>query len=162
MNLRRSLAAILITFTAVLAAPPAFAREFSSYAMVQEDGSLQVGRYKVNLDGIYIPPTGRHCRTFVRPIFCGSRAALALELKIQGFVYCQGRSTNPDRSLNATCFVDRTHFSEGEDLAAYLIRWGWAVALPDAPFEYQVLEKIAREQSRGMWGFVGDKVRQTR
>ena len=162
IHLWRALTASLVTLTVVLAAPPSVARQFSSYASVEEDASLRVGRHRVNLYGIYIPPTGRHCRTFIRPIECGSRAALDLKFKIQGFVYCEGRSTNADGSINAACYVNRTGFEEGEDLSAYLIRRGWAVALPDAPFEYQVLEKIAREQSRGVWGFTGDRIRRTR
>ncbi len=41
----------------------------------------------------------------------------------------------------------------GPDLAAYLLRKGWAAALPGAPFEYQVLERIARTKGLGIWGF---------
>jgi endonuclease YncB( thermonuclease family) len=55
--------------------------------------------------------------------------------------------------------VDRTSFEEGEDLAAYLIRHGWALARPGAPFEYHALERIAREQSAGVWGFSVDAIR---
>ena len=162
MHLWRALTVSLVTLAVLLAATPSMARQFSSYASVEEDASLRVKGHKVNLYGIHIPPTGRHCRTYIRPVECGSRAALDLKFKIQGFVYCEGRTTNPDGSVNAVCHVNRTGFSEGEDLAAYLIRRGWAVALPDAPFEYQVLEKTAREQSRGVWGFTGDVLRRTR
>ena len=35
---------------------------------------------------------------------------------------------------------------------------GWAVALPDSPFEYQALEKIARTRSFGVWGMPVDRV----
>jgi endonuclease YncB( thermonuclease family) len=134
------------------------AREFSSYASVDEDGSLRVGTRKVHLYGIYIPPTGKHCRTFFSPPVCGSRATIALQFKIQGFVHCQEESSNRDRSVNATCYVKRTSFSEGEDLGAYLIQQGWAMARPEAPFEYHALEKIARQQSAGIWGFTVDGI----
>jgi len=46
-----------------------------------------------------------------------------------------------------------------EDLAAYLIRQGWAVSLPGAPFEYTVLERIAEQQGVGVWGFQVGSVR---
>ena len=88
----------------------------------------------------------------MRPVRCASRAVLALEFKIQGFVYCVESSRNADGSLNARCFVNRGHFDEGEDLGAYLIEQGWAVATPDAPFEYRTLERIARHHDRGIWG----------
>lgn len=55
-------------------------------------------------------------------------------------------ATNPDGSLTARCS------SEGEDLSAWMLQRGWAVALPDAPFEYQTMEKIARAQGIGIWG----------
>jgi hypothetical protein len=62
----------------------------------------------------------------------------------------------PDGSLSAICYVDRTSFDPGEDLAAYLIQRGWALALPNAPFEYHALEKIASTRELGVWGFPVD------
>jgi len=135
------------------------AREFSSYATVADDGTLRVGTRKVHLFGIYIPPTGYTCRTYFRPPVCGSRATLALDFKIQGFVHCEEKSRNRDRSINAVCYVKRSNFSQGEDLGAYLLSQGWALALPDAPFEYHALEKIARQQSAGVWGFSVDGIK---
>jgi endonuclease YncB( thermonuclease family) len=158
-RLVRPVAAGALALTGILAGGICQAREFSSYARVNEDGSLRVGTREVHLYGIYIPPTGQHCRTYVSPPVCGSRAALALEFRIQGFVHCQQKSVNRDRSVNAVCTVDRTHSAEGEDLAAYLIRQGWALALPEAPFEYHALEKIARQQSAGVWGFTVDGIK---
>ena len=149
----------VIALGALLAPVPGVAREFSSYATVADDGSLRVGTRKVHLYGIYIPPTGHTCRTFFSPPVCGSRATLALDFKIQGFVHCEEKSRNRDRSINAVCYVKRSNFSQGEDLGAYLIRQGWALALPDAPFEYHALEKIARQQSAGVWGFTVDGIR---
>jgi hypothetical protein len=32
------------------------------------------------------------------------------------------------------------------------------MARPEAPFEYQALEKIARQQSAGIWGFTVDGI----
>ena len=66
-------------------------------------------------------------------------------------MHCEEQSRNEDRSINAICQVGVSSFSDGEDLAAYLLRQGWAVARPDAPFEYHVLERIARRQGVGIW-----------
>ena len=132
--------------------------DLHSYALVNDDGSLQVRGRTVHLYGIYIPETSRNCQTFIRPIQCGQRAALALKFKIQGFVRCEEQSQNADRSVNAICRVGVSSFSEGEDLAAYLLRHGWAVALPDAPFEYHVMERIARKHSVGVWGIPVDNL----
>jgi endonuclease YncB( thermonuclease family) len=154
----RMLVTSALALAALLFAATGMAREFSSYASVDEDGSLRVGTRKVHLYGIYIPPTGQHCRTFFSPPVCGSRATLALEFKIQGFVHCREKSRNRDRSVNAICHVNVTNTSAGEDLGAYLIQQGWAMARPQAPFEYHALEKIARQQSAGIWGFTIDGV----
>lgn len=83
---------------------------------------------------------------------------LALDFRIRGFLHCYPQTKNADGSLNAICYVDRGRFDEGEDLAAYLLERGLALALPDAPFEYKALERIARHQHRGVWGFSVDRV----
>ncbi len=129
-----------------------------SYALVQDDGSLVMRGKTYRLSGIYIPRTNRQCRTFETPVRCAPRAVLALDFKIQGFVTCRKLGWNQDGSIDAVCHVDRTSFSEGEDLAAYLLRNGWAVALPQAPFEYHAMEKIARHNDHGVWGFQVDSV----
>jgi len=131
-----------------LAAPLASA-ELVSYAKVRQDATLMVGSRVVRLYGIYVPAMGRTCRTNLRPVKCGSNAVLALDFKIRGFVRCQQVRKHRDRSVTARCL------NKGVDLGAYLIERGWAVALPGGPFEYQVLEKIARSRSMGIWGMHG-------
>lgn len=128
-------------------------------AIVRADGTLRVGRHLVRLYGVYIPATGKQCRTFLSPVYCGSRAAVALDSKIQGFVFCRVVSRNADGSVNAFCFVDRTFNSDGEDLGAYLIARGLALAGPFAPFEYVALERIAQTRQLGVWGFAVDSIR---
>ncbi len=70
-------------------------------------------------------------------------AVRAFNFKIQGFVYCDEQWTNSDSGVAAIC---RHGY---EDLSAYLIKQGWAVATPDAPFEYHALESIAHYSRRG-------------
>ena len=130
-----------------------------SYASVQDDGTLVVGREWIRLHGIYIPETERRCRSWIRPVRCAERAVLQLDFKISGFVHCFPVEHVEDGSLDATCFVNRTSFREGEDLSAYLLRNGWALALPDAPFEYHAMERIARHRGLGLWGIPADSIR---
>jgi endonuclease YncB( thermonuclease family) len=125
-------------------------------AAVRGDGLLRVGRHWIRLHGVYIPATGKQCRTFLQPKYCGNRAAVALDTKIQGFVFCRPVSRNPDGSLSAFCSVERTFDSDGEDLGAYLISRGLALAGPYAPFEYVALERIAQTRRLGVWGFPVD------
>lgn len=127
--------------------------ELKGYAFIQDDGSIRVRNKTIHLYGIHIPETDRTCRRQIRPVMCASRAALALDFKIgTSFVRCIRHATHSDRSITATCEVD------DEDLSAYLLERGWAVALPDAPIEYQTLERIARSRKLGVWGFpVGEQ-----
>lgn len=125
----------------------------NSYAIVNEDGSLNVRNYTIRLYGIAIPPTGRTCRTYERPTQCGPRASLALDFKIgSNFVDCETVGENPDGSVAAVCRVN------GEDLAAWMLSQGWAQALPGAPVEYGQFENQARRIGLGVWGFQVDGI----
>ena len=139
-------------------ASPAWAGPLVGHAIVRGDASLLIKGKVVHLDGIYIPPTNRQCRGWNGPVSCDSRAVLDLDFKVSGFITCFPVSENEDGSLNATCYQDRTSFQQGEDLAVYLIERGWALALPDAPFEYQALERIAQSQGVGVWGYTIDSI----
>lgn len=138
---------------------PVSSYELHGLALVQNDGSLLINGQVVYLHGIYLPPTERQCETRIIPIHCADRAVLQLIFKVKGFLYCYPQSANSDGSLNAICYVGRTPFDRGEDLGAYLIRGGWALATPEAPFEYQAMERIARSRELGVWGWPVDSIR---
>ena len=131
-------------------------RELEGLAIVRGDGSLLIKERVVHLHGIYIPPTERQCGAWTTPVRCDSRAVLVLDFRVKGCIRCFVQHENPDGSLDAVCYADRTSFDPGEDLAAYLIERGWALALPSAPFEYYALEKIASRRGVGVWGYSVD------
>ncbi len=149
---------ILLLCCLLILCSAASGRALHSYALVQDDATLLIEGKRVHLHGIHLPDSGRRCRTQIRPARCGSNAALALDFRVQGFVHCFPQTRNADRSLNAVCYVNRSAFDEGEDLAAHLLRLGWALALPEAPFEYHALERMARHNSLGIWGTRVDSV----
>lgn len=143
----------IIPLLAVLIGMPATARELTSYAFVNDDGSLQIRNRTVRLHGILIPPTDKTCLSNFLPVRCGSRAKLALEFVIGArFVRCIIHGEHPDGSLDGSCYLDDT------DLAAYLLERGWAAAAPDAPPMYPVLERIARQRGLGVWGTPVDPI----
>jgi len=143
----RTAGLMIILMTCLL--QPLMAKDLVSYAFVLEDGSLEMSRNKIWLYGIHIPPTERTCRTYESPIVCGPRAILALDFKIHPFfVNCEKKEEREDGSIVALCKVN------DEDLSAWMLQQGWAVALPDAPVEYHALEKIARAREKGIWGKV--------
>jgi endonuclease YncB( thermonuclease family) len=87
----------------------------------------------------------------ILPRECASRSVLALKFKIGSrFVHCNKQWTKQDRTIVAVCYID------GDDLGAWMLENGWAAALPFAPFEYELLERIARTHQVGMWGFQAD------
>lgn len=152
---------ISLSLTVWFAAPPeanGAGPDIVGPAIVRADGSLRIHGSTVRLYGIAIPLSGQKCITFLRPARCGSRAAVALESRIQGFVYCHSVNRNGDGSVNAVCFNRRTFYSAGEDLAAFLLGAGLALALPGAPFEYVALERIAQTRQLGIWGFSADAI----
>ena len=150
--IRRSLLAMVFAVS-VAAAPLPASADIESYAFVHDDASLEVRGRTIHLFGIHIPRGDRVCRGSIQPARCAPEAALALDFRIQSFVRCEVVSRNRDRSVNARCFVKGAGsvLEPDEDLSAYLLERGLALALPGAPFEYQALERIARAQGRGLW-----------
>ncbi len=148
---------VALFLTSLFTNSPVLAEVLKSYAFVNDDGTLRIKKKTIHLYGIHIPKTSNNCRTNQQPPVCGQRAALALEFKIKSFVKCEIISDNPNGSLTGWCFVNYSHFDEGDDLSAYLLERGWAAALPDAPIEYHTLEKIARSRGMGVWGIAIDR-----
>ena len=138
---------ILVLLVLGLAWADAWSASIDGYAFVNEDGTLRMRGKTIRLYGIHIPETGVTCKSAFRPPLCGTRAAVALTFKLNaGWPHCEPVERHPDRSITARCHVDDT------DLSAYLLKSGWAVAMPDAPIEYHALEKIARARRIGVWG----------
>jgi len=130
------------------------AADLEGFVFVNDDASLRLRGKTVHLYGIHVPPTDDSCRTFQRPMVCAPRAVLALEFNIGShFVGCDIQGKNEDGSLIGLCRVDE------RDLSAQLLQQGWAVARPEAPFEYHTLEKLARNRGIGIWGIPIDRVR---
>jgi endonuclease YncB( thermonuclease family) len=153
------LAVLLACAIAILGPTGTAASEMVSFAIVQDDGTLRVQGRTIRLFGTFVPETARVCSDDFNPPDCGSRAANALRLKIQGFVRCRPQAELDDGSLSAICHVSGTSVLDPPvDLGASLIQQGLAVATPEAPFEYRTYERIAKAQGRGVWGFPVDRI----
>lgn len=134
------------------------ASSIQGLGIVQDDGTLLVGGHRVQLFGIYLPPSDRQCDTTWVPIRCANRSVVQLNRIAKGFLYCDAQTETPTGHLSAICYVGRTAFDAGQDLGAYLVQQGWALATPEAPFEYHALEKLARSREIGLWGWPVDSV----
>ena len=149
---------LLLGFSLILAAglvPLPSTADVGKRAMVQNDGTLLINGKTVRLFGIYIPIIEHTCRTDIVPVRCAPRAVLQLAFKVHGFVYCEEIQRYTDGSVSSVCRTGR----DREDLAAWMLGQGWAAALPGAPIEYVTLERFARANGRGFWGFQVDDIR---
>lgn len=122
-----------------------------SYATVNDDASLNVSGKRIHLWGVYVPRNEESCIDEADSD-CRTRASAALRFKLRGFVDCRIQRELSRQELVGQCFMDRSTFDQGIDLGAWLIREGWAMAGPDAPFEYRALERLASSNGKGIWG----------
>lgn len=135
---------------ASIAPVPGVAADLHSYAIIRNDVTLEIERRIVRLFGVYFPDVDLMCVQGSSLVPCErltDAAARALEDKIKGFVHCREQWKNRDGTVTAICMF------HGEDLSAYLIQRGLALAAPYAPSEYHAVEKYARRWGRGVWGY---------
>lgn len=154
----RSILLLMVIAGAGLWPPLGNAYSIQGLGIVQDDGSLLVGGQRVQLFGIYMPPSDRQCDTTWIPIRCANRSVVQLNRIAKGFLYCDVQGETATGQLIAICYQGQTAFEPGQDLGAYLVQQGWALATPDAPFEYHALEKLARTRELGLWGWSVDSI----
>lgn len=121
-------------------------------AQVLTDGSLRINGRTVSLYGVFVPDDERTCSTVIRPPRCGTRSALVLEQRAQGFVRCEIVGRAPNGTLAGFCTVQaRDLFGPRIDLGASLVADGWALADDGAPARYRALERLAQRRGIGLW-----------
>ncbi|ARO53126.1 protein of unknown function; putative exported protein [Methylorubrum extorquens] len=153
---RRLLAALLVPALALLAglqAPPARAGEaapriVSGPATVIDGATLDLGGRRLRLYGMDAPDLDQTCSDgHERDYSCGRAAAAALTARIGGGnVTCELREA--DGSATALCRRD------GEDLAAWMVANGYAIADRSAPAAYEAQDRRAWGRRVGLWSGV--------
>ena len=82
---------------------------------------------------------------------CGAGAERS---RFAGWFAANRKRSSRTTALSAVCDVDGNSTADAPlDLGAWLIEQGLAVAGPGAPFAYQMPERIAQINRRGVWGF---------
>ena len=77
---------------------------------------------------------------------CGQKAALVLDARIgEGVVTCERKDTDRYGRVVALCRV------YGEDLGAWMVGLGWALAYRAYSTRYVPAEELARSRNLGMW-----------
>ena len=123
-----------------------FRPNVSGRARVVDGDTLEIGRTRVRLHGIDAPESRQSCLADGRRWPCGERATRALDQRIGSrTVSCEERDRDRYGRSVAVCRA------AGEDLNAWMVREGWALAYRRYSRAYFAEESSARAARRGMW-----------
>lgn len=125
----------------------AAAAEIAGRPHVTDGDTLRFGKDSVRIAGIDAPERAELCDEDTdRAKPCGQIAAEALRDKIgKQIVTCTGGTIDRYNRLVATCYAG------GEDLGAFMVRSGQALAYRRYSMAYVAEEDEAREAGRGLW-----------
>jgi endonuclease YncB( thermonuclease family) len=152
---RRNRAAAIGLFLAPLmcvaliaaAATATAADTLTGVASVIDGDTIEVHGQRIRLHGIDAPESRQLCRRADGSSWrCGQQAALALSDRIgRGAVACEAKDRDRYGRIVAVCRKG------GEDLNAWMVRQGWAVAYRRYSTDYVRAEAEARGQQRNIW-----------
>ncbi len=141
--MRGAITALLL----LTAASPALSETLAGRPSVIDGDTLAVHGTRVRLHGIDAPESRQTCLRGGKPERCGQQSALALADRIgRRTVICEGHSKDRYGRLLAVCKAGK------EDLNAWLVEAGWAVAYRKYSLDYVAQEDAARKAGRGLWG----------
>lgn len=142
---RLGLFAVLMVLGPALAAEPITGR-----ASVTDGDTLVIRDTRIRLHGIDAPESAQTCQDAAGKSYrCGQQAALALAERIgEGNVACEPRDTDHYGRTVAVCRKG------GEDLNAWMVRQGHAIAYRRYAEDYVAAEGEAKAAKRGIWAGV--------
>jgi endonuclease YncB( thermonuclease family) len=116
-------------------------------AGVTDADTLAVGGRIVRLHGVDAPELRQTCRRADGSVWpCGQMAAAALALQLGGRpVLCRLRGNDRYGRAIGRCWA------EGEEINAWLVREGWAVAYARYSWRYLPQQTLAWWEGRGIW-----------
>jgi endonuclease YncB( thermonuclease family) len=135
----------LVALVVALAVGAAHAT-IAGVASVTDGDTIQIHGQSIRLHAVDAPEGGQPCQLDGKPWRCGSAAANALaEFLDRRTVTCEPRTRDRYGRTVAVCTV------AGQDVGAWLVREGWALAFRNYSSDYVDEEKAARMASRGLW-----------
>lgn len=119
----------------------------TGHASVVSGDTLQVNGQRIRLASIDAPELEQNCKKDGEPWPCGRAAANALEDFLGNrTVTCLERGRDRERRMVALCEAD------GEDVAAWLVLNGWALAYARySDGSYSARQRRAEREKRGLW-----------
>ena len=121
-------------------------RNVSGRARILDGDTLELGKTRVRLHGIDAPESRQSCVVDGHRWACGEKATRALTERIGSrTVGCEERARDRYGRSVAVCRV------AGEDLNAWMVRQGWALAYRRYSRAYVGAEGTARAAKRGIW-----------
>ncbi len=123
------------------------ALQISGYAIVIDGDTIDIGGTRIRLFGIDAPEGAQHCRRSDNTEWdCAVEATLALRRHVSNRpVSCIQRHIDRYGRSVCQCTV------EGEDINAWLVANGWALAYRRYSREYVRHESEAQAAHRGIW-----------
>ena len=108
--------------------------------------TLEIHGTKIRLEGIDAPEASQRCGDPTGEWACGQQAALALSEWIAGrSVTCHPKGSDRYQRVLARCFVGN------DDMQAWLVSNGWALAYRQYSKDYVAAETHAQAARAGMW-----------
>jgi endonuclease YncB( thermonuclease family) len=124
----------------------AYAADVIGRASVIDGDTIEIHGQRIRLFGIDAPEASQTCTIGGRSYRCGQEAALALSEFIgQRPVACEQRDVDRYGRIVAVCRLG------GEDLGAWMVSRGWALAYSRYSRDYFDEELTARANKRGIW-----------
>ncbi len=144
-----SLARFLLIIAALLAVAPTVAsgaENIVGRASVIDGNTLEINGTRIRLHGIDAPEARQTCLVNGVPSPCGQQASRALSERIGNqIVTCEPRDRDQDQSVAAVCRAG------GENLNAWMVSAGMALAYRRYSTKYVRQEKRAAKEKTGIW-----------
>jgi len=135
------------TFALLLISSAAFAEPIAGQATAIDGDTIEIHGERIRLNGIDAPESRQDCeRADGSSYRCGKDAAFALaDFMARGTVFCERRGVDRYKRTIAICQV------RGDDIGAWLVRTGHALAFRRYSTNYVPDEAAAQQAKAGMW-----------